>query len=235
MNESKRGLLAASAIILLLLLFPLAALAQTAAPTPDRLAAPPTVVAPTQADDGAQLYWLHCQPCHGDVGQGLTTAPDDDWRAQYPADDQYCWESGCHGERPYEDGFTLPLQIPAIIGNGSLTRFETMAEAYAFMQATMPFQAPNHLTEAEYLAIAAFLARAHNVWNGIPLTTETLSTIQLQPTYNTGTPAPPTAANGVLDNDNQATSGFRVMGWLAGGVLLVLLISGGVLWRRHGR
>lgn len=43
-----------------------------ATPTIDRLLAPPTVPAPNQADEGAQLYWLHCQPCHGDQGQGLT-------------------------------------------------------------------------------------------------------------------------------------------------------------------
>src|SRR5688572_23546779 len=55
-------------------------------PTIDRLAAPPTVENPNQADEGAQLYWLHCLPCHGDQGQGLT----DEWRAQYPPEDQNC-------------------------------------------------------------------------------------------------------------------------------------------------
>ena len=48
-----------------------------ATPTVDRLAAPPTAASPNQADTGAQLYWLHCQPCHGDRAQGLT----DEWRA----------------------------------------------------------------------------------------------------------------------------------------------------------
>jgi len=42
----------------------------------DRLAAPPTVYPPTQADQGAQVYWFVCMVCHGDRGQGLT----DEWR-----------------------------------------------------------------------------------------------------------------------------------------------------------
>ena len=46
-------------------------------PTLDRLAPPPTVASPTQADVGAQVYWLNCQPCHGDRSQGLT----DEWFA----------------------------------------------------------------------------------------------------------------------------------------------------------
>jgi len=48
---------------------------QRPTPTPDRLAPPPTVASPAQADVGAQVYWLNCQPCHGDRGQGLT----DEW------------------------------------------------------------------------------------------------------------------------------------------------------------
>ncbi|MGH2538884.1 MAG: hypothetical protein ACRDHL_15955, partial [Candidatus Promineifilaceae bacterium] len=88
------------------------ALAQAPAgpPTPaegqgalDRLASP-TPAGHAQSDSGAQLYWLHCQPCHGDQGQGLT----DEWRAQYPPEEQNCWQSGCHGPRPYEEGFSLP-------------------------------------------------------------------------------------------------------------------------------
>jgi cytochrome c len=129
----------------------------TPIPTRDRLAAPPTVAAPTQADEGAQLYWLHCQPCHGDEGQGLT----DEWRAQYPPEDQYCWNSGCHGKRPNEAAFTLPTAVPAVIGANTLTRFHSLGQLYRFIQATMPYQAPGSLTEEEYLALTAFLSHAH--------------------------------------------------------------------------
>jgi cytochrome c len=129
-------------------------------PTPDRLAAPPTVEHPTQADTGAQVYWLNCQPCHGDVGQGLT----DEWRAQYPPEDQDCWESGCHGDRPYESGFTLPQSVPPVIGTNALARFSTAADLYRFVSVTMPFNAPGSLSEAEYWSLTAFLMRA----NGLP-------------------------------------------------------------------
>jgi mono/diheme cytochrome c family protein len=128
-------------------------------PTPDRLAPPPTVPSPTQADTGAQLYWLHCQPCHGDRGQGLT----DEWRDQYPPEDRNCWNAGCHGERPYEHGFTLPRSVPALIGPGTLARFQTADELHAFVSTAMPFQARGSLKPEEYWAIVAWLARGHGV------------------------------------------------------------------------
>lgn len=128
-------------------------------PTIDRLAAPPTVEAPGPADNGAQSYWLNCQPCHGDQGQGLT----EDWRNQYPEEDRGCWNSGCHGPRPYEDGFTLPKAVPAIIGDGTLTKFASAANLYGYIAAAMPFNAPGSLSEADYLNITAFLVREHNI------------------------------------------------------------------------
>jgi cytochrome c len=137
------------------------------APTPtlDRLAAPPTVPSPTQADEGAQLYWLWCQPCHGDQGQGLT----DEWRAQYPEEDQNCWASGCHGARPYENGFTLPETVPPVTGETSLKRFNTLGDLYAYIRVAMPYEFPGTLSDEEYLAITAFLGRAHEAWNESPL------------------------------------------------------------------
>lgn len=145
-------------------------------PTIDRLAAPPTVENPTQADEGAQLFWLHCQPCHGDQGQGLT----EEWRAQYPPEDQNCWESGCHGRRPYENGFTLPTSVPAVTGEDSLERFETMEQVYSFIVAAMPYQNPGHLSEEEYLAITAFLARAHDLWDGTSLNIDNIGSFRLR-------------------------------------------------------
>jgi hypothetical protein len=56
---------------------------------------------PSQTDHSTQVYWLSCSPCHGDCGQGLT----EEFRQQVPPEGQYCWESGCHGMRPYD--FTL--------------------------------------------------------------------------------------------------------------------------------
>ncbi|MCC7358244.1 MAG: c-type cytochrome [Anaerolineales bacterium] len=161
--------------------------------TPDRLKAPPTVEHPSQADTGAQVFWLNCQPCHGDQGQGLT----DEWRAQYPPEDQNCWESRCHGDRPYDDGFTLPHVVPAVIGPGSLSRFASAADLHTFISAAMPFQAPGSLSADEYWALTAFLLRAHAVATPNPplASAEQAALIGLHgpvtPPAPTPTPTPP--------------------------------------------
>ena len=59
-------------------------------PSVDRLAPPPTVYPPTQAGDGAQVYYQVCMTCHGHRGQGLTEA----WRMSLDPEDQTCWQSG---------------------------------------------------------------------------------------------------------------------------------------------
>ncbi len=208
-------------------------LAQDATPTPDRLAAPPTVPAPTQADEGAQLYWLHCQPCHGDRGQGLTDAPDDDWRAQYPEEDQFCWNSGCHGERPYENGFTIPRQVPALISGDSLSKFHTAVDVYNYVRAAMPRQAPGTLADEEYLGIVAFLMQEHNAWRGEPITVTSAETIILNPPVAV-TSAPPPSATAVPNSPSRVTTGANYWG-IAIILLLFLLLIGGVLWHRQTR
>lgn len=154
-------------------------------PTIDRLSAPPTVFPPTQADDGAQVFWLNCQPCHGDQGQGLT----DEWRSQYPPEHQDCWTSGCHGKRPYEEGFTLPDSVPPVIDYDSLTRFDSLGQLYDFMRASMPMQARGVLSDEEYLSITAFLGRAHGAWEGVrPLDIGMIYNIPLRPTADDWSP-----------------------------------------------
>ncbi len=208
--------------------------AQTAVPTPDRLAAPPTVPAPTQADEGAQLFWLHCQPCHGDQGQGLTDAPDDDWRAQYPMEDQFCWNSGCHGERPYENGFILPRQIPAVIGEESLHKFATATDLHNYVRAAMPLQAPATLADDEYWAIVAFLAQAHDAWQGVPITAVSAQTVILNtPQPIAAAPMPTVLATAVPPS--AATSAPNQTIWLVGGGLAALLIMGGAAWLKQSR
>lgn len=200
-------------------------------PTMDRLAAPPTAENPTQADEGAQLFWLHCQPCHGDVGQGLT----EDWRQQYPPEDENCWASGCHGNRPYENGFTLPTAVPAVTGEDSLRRFETVEQLYGFIAAAMPYQDPGHLTEEEYLAITAFLARAHNVWDGTPLNPGNLHNFRLRPAAVTETPPPtlslPESENNNEDSNQQDGTNLFIVG-IIGGVLGSLTVIALLIKRR---
>lgn len=134
---------------------------QSATPTPDRLAEPTLPALPTQADLGAQVYWLSCLPCHGDRGQGLT----DEFRAAYPPEEQYCWERGCHGENPYESGFTLPTAIPAVIGPQTLTKFANAAQLNAYVRAAMPFWDPGSLTDEDAWKVTAFLLRQNGLWD----------------------------------------------------------------------
>ena len=130
-------------------------------PTPDRLAEPTLPPSPSQPDYGAQDYWLSCMPCHGDKGQGLT----DEFRTTYPPEDQYCWARGCHGPRPYDEGFTLPMNIPALIGpEAGLGKFSTAFTLEAYIRSAMPFWNPGSLTDEETWRITAFLLRE----NGIP-------------------------------------------------------------------
>ena len=130
--------------------------------TPDRLAQPTLPAVPSQADHGSQVYWLSCLPCHGDRGQGLT----EEFRQTYPPEDQYCWESGCHGERPYDQGFTLPMSIPALIGAGTLEKFPDAAALHAYIAAAMPFWKPGSLTEEESWSVTAFVLRSNGLWDG---------------------------------------------------------------------
>ena len=195
------------------------------APTVDRLAAPPTAASPNQADTGAQLYWLHCQPCHGDRAQGLT----DEWRAQYPPEDQNCWNSGCHGQQPYANGFILPTQVPALVGAGTLGRFATAADLHNFISRAMPFQAPGSLTPDEYWSITAFLLRGH----GLPDTALPIASDLLAATISLGGP-PPAAATLPAAPANPALS--PPAAW-ALGLAAVVLLAGGAAWflkRRHG-
>ena len=203
-----------------------------ATPTPDRLAPPPTVPSPNQADEGAQLFWLHCQPCHGDVGQGLT----DDWRAQYPPEDQYCWNSGCHGPSPYKQEFQLPTAVPAVIGDGTLVKFPTLDSVYRYVSLAMPYFFPGDLTQEEYLAITAHMARGNGLWDGRTLTTENLreyaipgALVSLSAvTSATPTPVPIAPAGGA----GISATGLVV---LAGGAAVVIALGGFALWLRRGR
>jgi len=131
-------------------------------PTPDRLAEPTLPPSPSQADYGAQVYWLSCLPCHGDKGQGLT----DEFRATYPPEEQYCWERGCHGENPYESGFTIPKFIPGVIGPDAVSKFADAAQLNSYIRVAMPFWKPGSLTEEEAWRVTAFLMRENGLWSG---------------------------------------------------------------------
>lgn len=135
----------------------------TPTPTIDRLAEPTLPAIPGQADLGAQDYWLNCMPCHGDVGQGLT----DEFRLLYPEEDRNCWSGGCHGNRPYQNGFTLPTSVPHIIGSQALTHFTTAAGLHGFIKAAMPYQDPGSLDDEAYWRLTAFLLRENDLLHSV--------------------------------------------------------------------
>ncbi len=131
-------------------------------PTPDRLAKPTLPAVVTQADKGSQVFWLYCLPCHGDKGQGLT----DEFRQLYPPGHQDCWKSGCHGNHPYRNGWTLPPVVPRLIGDGALNNFTNAASLHTFISTEMPFQVPGTLSDDLYWEVTAFLLRQNGLWSG---------------------------------------------------------------------
>lgn len=130
--------------------------------TIDRLAKPTLPPQPSQADFGAQDFWLDCLPCHGDKGQGLT----DEFRQVYPPEDRNCWTAGCHGDHPYRNGWTLPTVVPRVIGGGALNGFRDAAGLHAFISSAMPFQAPGSFDDKTYWELTAFLLRENGVLLG---------------------------------------------------------------------
>jgi quinol-cytochrome oxidoreductase complex cytochrome b subunit/mono/diheme cytochrome c family protein len=129
-----------------------------ATPTFDatRLAPPATVYPPSQADNGAQLYWGMCQSCHGDRGQGMTQ----EWLNSYPEPYRDCWQSGCHGsDHPANSFEILKTGAPALAGPGRLARFSTAFELQTFIREKMPLFPPGSLTEAETWSLAAYVLR----------------------------------------------------------------------------
>jgi hypothetical protein len=128
--------------------------APTPAPSEDRLAEPVMPESPTQVDTGRSLYWLHCMPCHGDRGQGLT----DEWREVWVEDHQNCWKRGCHTGASDLAAFYIPREVPAVSGSPQALRsFETAEALVTFLRETQPPQRPGVLSEGEYRALATFL------------------------------------------------------------------------------
>lgn len=135
--------------------------APQATPTFDiaRLAQPPTVFPPAQADNGAQTYWGMCMECHGDRGQGLIEG----WRNSFASTDRDCWQSGCHGSDYPKNSFEIPKTgAPAIAGSGKLVRFSNAFELHGYIQKNMPFFPPGSLTSEEAWSLTAYVLRLND-------------------------------------------------------------------------
>ena len=189
-----------------------------AMPTRDRLAEPTLPPAPSQADRGAQVYWLSCLPCHGDLGQGLT----DEFRAAYPEEDRNCWDSGCHGERPYDNGFKLPKSIPAVVGPGTLQKYADASVLYAYIHTAMPFWKPGSLTEEDAWSVTAFVLRQNGLWDDrVELNESNAGQVRVGAVVApTSTPVP-----AITESAGDGEASIQVA-WpvILGGVLLLALI-----------
>lgn len=183
----------------------------------ERLAPPPTVYPPTQADQGAQVYYLVCMVCHGDRGQGLT----EDWRNVLDPADRNCWQSHCHASNHPLEGFKLPKYVPAIIGTGKLEPFQNALDLHDYLQARMPWQAPGSLSEDEYWQLTAYLLRENGFAPGtLPLDSERAAAISLVATP-TPTPTPGGSLTGFLDF---AGGGFWVATTLVLSLIMLVLL-----------
>ena len=189
--------------------------------TPDRLAKPTLPVTPSQADHGAQVYWSWCLPCHGEKGQGLT----DEFRTTYPPEEQYCWERGCHGENPYDQGFTLPMQVPAVIGESTLAKFTNAAQLNAYIRATMPFWKPGVLTEEEAWQVTAFLLRDNKLWDASTELNASNASSVIIPRAAFLTPV----ATPLVESPDR----IRTWLWVGPAVALVFLMLGTFILRRR--
>ncbi len=198
------------------------AIAQTMPPTPavDRLAPPPTVYPPSQADRGAQAYYQICMMCHGDRGQGMT----DEWRTVMNPEDQNCWQSGCHHPKHPPGGFEFPKVVPPVAGVSARAPFDTALDLYNFISTRMPFQARGSLSKDMYWDLTAYLLRMNGIdYGGIVLNDVTAASIRVN---NRPLPAAVTKPS--------LADMLRRYG-PAGGVVL-LLLAGVFLWfRARGR
>lgn len=171
---------------------PTSAALPTATPTPvDRLAAPVMPAVPHQADYGAQVYYGVCMACHGDRGQGLT----DEWRETWQ-EDADCWQSNCHGPDHPPHGFLIPKTCcTAVLGPGTLIRFNNGKELFDYLADTMPWWNPGSLEREEFWQLTAFLMRTHNAMTDEIVLDETnAATFSLHP----ATPIPDDALAEVL-------------------------------------
>jgi hypothetical protein len=84
----------------------------------------------------------------------------------YPPEEQTCWQSGCHGARPYEDGFSLPTAIPPVVGpDAPWHNFQDASVLFAFLSTAMPWHKPGSLDSDVYWRLTAYLLRENGYEN----------------------------------------------------------------------
>lgn len=108
---------------------------------------------------GEKVYCQRCRTCHGDRGQGLTT----EFRQLFPLELQDCWAGGCHGDLRYEGGFSLPAEVPPVIGELTQARFGSTFSLDGYLRAAMPYQSPGRLGSGEFDMVVTFLASKNHL------------------------------------------------------------------------
>lgn len=105
-----------------------------------------------------------------------------------PLEDMNCWQSKCHASNHPPEGFELPRFAPKIIGQGTLGRFPTAADLYAFLVERMPWQEPGLFDEETYWQLTAFLLRENGFNLGDePLSDQNVALVRLRPTTDNDT------------------------------------------------
>jgi hypothetical protein len=167
--------------------------AQDPVPTPtyDPLAQPELPPNPTELEMGRYLFWRHCMPCHGDVGQGLT----DEFRVLWE-DHANCWDRGCHGGRKEDEGFPIPTLVPAIVTGNHLMQFTSEDDLFEYLKATHPPQYPGFLEDEEYhdIALIVFKMNERPMDRAVAIPSP-MPAVTFVPTY-TATPNPPQSKKG---------------------------------------
>jgi hypothetical protein len=200
-------------------------------PTYDPLATPALPENPTDFDLGKYLYYFHCMPCHGDLGQGLT----DEFRSVWVEDHQNCWGRGCHGGRQMDEGFPIPTIVPMVISNqDGLPQFKDFEALQTYLHDTHPPQYPGKLKDEEYRQLSVYLwqSNAKPRLTETPIATPTLlasatsaTTPTIEPSSTPGAvknlaplPAQPSKSQPSHDFDSPAVL------LIAGGILLTILL-----------
>jgi len=132
--------------------------------------------------EGAVLYDHNCSACHGDTGAGMAEA-----RTSFPDDKRTC--ARCHkpSNPPQMDHLAMNWRnafdigvAPALIGpDARLSMFANGAGLLGYVRATMPRPWPGSLSDADYLAIVAFLAAANGADVPAELTIDELGAVTL--------------------------------------------------------
>ena len=185
-----------------------------------------------QIDYGHEIYRLVCSACHGDIGQGLTP----EWRSTWAPEDQNCWQSKCHAPNHPPEGFILPI-APAINNLTKRSTFTTALQLQAYIHAAMPWYKPGGLTDERAWQVTAYVLKLNNIDAGPALNAETAAKIRLAPDLAAAILESGTVSSGAESAQDAVKSpaSSTTPVFIAGALTVILLLVGGVFWRRRAR